>query len=67
MQVCQTFDDSKFNFKKAFVREVLFQFEPAKLGAGASFEESAKCSASPNLLLINVSPIEYGHVLLCPK
>ena len=27
-QVCQPFDPSKFNFTKAYVREVLFQFEP---------------------------------------
>lgn len=25
------------------------------------------CGASPNLVLINVSPIEYGHVLLVPR
>ena len=27
----------------------------------------APASDSPNLVLINVSPIEYGHVLLCPR
>ena len=25
------------------------------------------CAGSPNLVFINVSPIEYGHVLLVPR
>ena len=51
---------------------MLFAFEG---GAGAStFAESAPvggdgagAATSPNLVLINVSPIEYGHVLLVPQ
>ena len=99
-QVCQPFDGSKFNFKKAFLHEVLFLFQPAApsaatatLSAAAAtappssssaplpppsssppsppgeshIVESAVCGASPNLVLINVSPIEYGHVLLVPR
>lgn len=66
-QVCQAFDPSKFNFKKAYVREVLFQFEPCARGTDSAFEESARAGRSPNLVVINVSPIEYGHVLLCPR
>lgn len=42
-------------------------FEPAAPGADPTFEESGKATRSPNLVLINVSPIEYGHVLLCPR
>jgi GDP-L-galactose phosphorylase len=66
-QVIQPFDHSKFNFTKAFRREVLFAFEPALPGIEPTFEESGKATRSPNLVLINVSPIEYGHVLLCPR
>ncbi len=63
----QAFDPAKFNFKKAYMREVLFQFEPCARGSDSSFEESARAGRSPNLVVINVSPIEYGHVLLCPR
>lgn len=52
---------------QAFRREVLFAFEPALPGVEPTFEESGKATRSPNLVLINVSPIEYGHVLLCPR
>jgi GDP-L-galactose phosphorylase len=46
---------------------VLFAFEPAAPDSEPTFEESGKATRSPNLVLINVSPIEYGHVLLCPR
>lgn len=63
----QPFDDAKFNFCKALQKEVLFQLEPAGgggAGAEAAFSPAAPAPASPHLVLINVSPIEYGHVLL---
>ncbi len=63
-QVAQPFDGGKFNFNKALQREVLFQFEPA---AEASFDPMVPVTESPNLVYINVSPIEYGHVLLVPR
>lgn len=84
-QVCQAFDDTRFNFKKAYVREALLQFEPQELPgpatnltavndflspsllAESSLSESSLCSSNPNLVLINISPIEYGHVLLVPR
>jgi GDP-L-galactose phosphorylase len=77
--VCQEFDGKKFNFTKADQKEVLFTFEeqdehkeenddddddePGR----TEFIERGEISKSPNLVLINVSPIEYGHVLLCPR
>ena len=64
VQVAQPFDSGKFNFNKALQKEVLFQFEPA---AEASFHPLAPVTESPNLVYINVSPIEYGHVLLVPR
>lgn len=66
-QVAQPFDDSKFNFCKALQREVLFQFQPGPKDGAASFTPVAPTAGSPNLVFINVSPIEYGHVLLVPR
>ena len=76
-QVVQPFDASKFHFGKAAVEEVLFAFEAAgggsgngssgSGGSGAAFAHAAKQGASPNAVLINVSPIDYGHALLCPR
>ena len=62
--MAQSFDGGKFNFNKALQKEVLFQFEPA---AAASFDPLVPVTESPNLVYINVSPIEYGHVLLVPR
>lgn len=53
-QVVQPFDSAKFNFTKAFKREVLFAFEPAPAGHDSSFEDAGRCNASPNVVLINV-------------
>jgi GDP-L-galactose phosphorylase len=65
--VNQPFDGEKFHFGKALQKEVLFQFEPASRREGRSFAPASPASASPTLVLINVSPIEYGHVLLVPR
>lgn len=104
VQVCQPFDPSKFNFRKALLSEALLQFEPAPAGCPAPSSvaprtaaaaqgrqlqgvpqqqqqgaaagplcgcqqllESVATGPSPTLVLINVSPIEYGHVLLVPR
>jgi len=67
-QVVQPFDAKKFNFTKALQKEVLFQFEARESGAGGvDYEPLAPARGSPNLVFINVSPIEYGHVLLVPR
>jgi GDP-L-galactose phosphorylase len=84
--VVQPFDGGKFNFKKAYAREVLFAFEPRPGGDHArplpgnplaggrapgvpppELQERARAAPSPHLVIINVSPIDYGHVLLVPK
>lgn len=67
LQVVQAFDASKFHFGKAFAKEAMFAFEPARPGSQAKFDDSAVMSSSPNVLIINISPIEYGHVLLVPR
>ena len=65
VQVCQDFDTKRFNFTKVPQKEILFQID--ETAHAASFEHSAALGRSPNLVLINVSPIEYGHVLLVPR
>ncbi|XP_043700862.1 GDP-L-galactose phosphorylase 2-like [Telopea speciosissima] len=69
-RVLQPFDENKFNFTKVGQEEVLFRFEPSDDGKtlyvpNASINGGA--SQSPSVVAINVSPIEYGHVLLIPR
>ncbi|PKA57466.1 GDP-L-galactose phosphorylase 1 [Apostasia shenzhenica] len=66
-RVLQPFDANKFNFTKVGQEEVLFRFEAGE--DKACFFESASVDGSipPNVVAINVSPIEYGHVLLIPR
>ncbi|XP_057529565.1 GDP-L-galactose phosphorylase 2 [Amaranthus tricolor] len=67
-KVLQPFDGNKFNFTKVGQEEVLFQFEASEDGE-AYFTPSAPIDVenSPSFVAINVSPIEYGHVLLIPR
>ncbi|OMO95634.1 GDP-L-galactose phosphorylase 1-like protein [Corchorus olitorius] len=70
-QVLQPFDDSKFNFTKVGQEEVLFRFEQSNNYKSHYFLATALAitadgNNSPNVVAINVSPIEYGHVLLIP-
>lgn len=83
--VLQPFDHGKFHFGKAFLREVLLQFELGRAGeggaaadkmagrsflvndSGARMYESSRMTQDPTLIMINVSPIDYGHVLLVPR
>jgi len=66
-KVMQTFDEAKFNFKKASQDEVIFQFG-TNASDDTSFAPHAAVTASEShMVLINVSPIEYGHVLLVPR
>nr|XP_009403710.1 PREDICTED: GDP-L-galactose phosphorylase 2 [Musa acuminata subsp. malaccensis] len=67
-RVLQPFDRAKFNFTKVGQEEVLFRFEPGESGSGRLLEDDAVGDANaPNVVAINVSPIEYGHVLLIPR
>jgi GDP-L-galactose phosphorylase len=66
-KVMQSFDERKFNFKKASQDEVIFQFG-TNCSDGTSFAPHAAVTTSEShMVLINVSPIEYGHVLLVPR
>lgn len=67
-KVLQPFDGSKFNFTKVGQEEVLFQFESSE-DDEVKFYPNAPINIenSPSVVAINVSPIEYGHVLLIPR
>ncbi|KAK9989781.1 hypothetical protein SO802_030020 [Lithocarpus litseifolius] len=68
-QVLQPFDDSKFNFTKVGQEEVLFRFEPSNDNKShfIPIADIASDLNSPSVIAINVSPIEYGHVLMIPR
>lgn len=67
-KVLQPFDENKFNFTKVGQEEVLFQFEESDTDETQFFPSAPiDTEDSPNVVAINVSPIEYGHVLLIPK
>lgn len=50
------FDEKKFNFNKIHNDEILFKFQ----------SENAP-EETDNVVIINVSPLEYGHVLMVPS
>ncbi|KAI5674769.1 hypothetical protein M9H77_15133 [Catharanthus roseus] len=67
-KVLQPFDENKFNFTKVGQEEVLFQFEASKDNEVQFFPVApVDAENSPSVVAINVSPIEYGHVLLIPR
>lgn len=67
-RVLQAFDPAKFNFTKVGQEEVLFRFEAAGGDEAHPFESDGnEGTKSPSVVAINVSPIEYGHVLLIPR
>ncbi|XWS27810.1 hypothetical protein CRYUN_Cryun25bG0011900 [Craigia yunnanensis] len=67
-KVIQPFDGIKFNFTKVRQEEVLFQFEASEDGEIQFFPNAPiDVENSPSVVAINVSPIEYGHVLLIPR
>lgn len=65
-QVLQPFDPKKFNFTKIGQEEILFQFGASEDDV-SEYYERAPVLSNPNVVVINVSPIEYGHVLLVPR
>uniref|UniRef100_A0A7N0U3J3 GDP-L-galactose phosphorylase n=1 Tax=Kalanchoe fedtschenkoi TaxID=63787 RepID=A0A7N0U3J3_KALFE len=67
-RVLQPFDQKKFNFTKIGQEEILFQFEASECGEIQYFPEAPiHVENHPSVVAINVSPIEYGHVLLIPR
>ena len=50
------FDPATFNFSKVQSNEVLLHFAPARA-----------TSACHHRVIVNVSPLEFGHVLLVPE
>jgi GDP-L-galactose phosphorylase len=67
-KVLQPFDGNKFNFTKVGQEEMLFQFEQSEVGEVQFFQNAPiDVENSSSFVAINVSPIEYGHVLLIPQ
>ncbi|KAM7504215.1 hypothetical protein LguiB_003119 [Lonicera macranthoides] len=66
-KVLQPFDGNKFNFTKVGQEEVLFQFEASEDEVQFFPNAPIDIENSPSVVAINVSPIEYGHVLLIPR
>lgn len=69
-KVLQDFDETKFNFTKVGQEEVLFRFEKSSDHNRHFFPSAPPITADSNsssVVAINVSPIEYGHVLLIPQ
>ncbi|KAK1275489.1 GDP-L-galactose phosphorylase 1 [Acorus gramineus] len=69
-RVLQPFDGNKFNFTKVGQEEALFRFEENPEGVTKYFSKAPadfSVNDSSNVVVINVSPIEYGHVLLIPR
>lgn len=60
--VSQPFNPEKFNFTKVPKKEALFELCP-----NHRVPSSASCSDDHHIMLINVSPMEYGHSLLVPS
>ncbi|XP_048224720.1 GDP-D-glucose phosphorylase 1 [Perognathus longimembris pacificus] len=58
--VRQAFDPQQFNFRKIGRGEILFRLRPEP-SCGRQDEDS------DTLVVINVSPLEHGHVLLVPE
>eukprot|EP00795_Rhopilema_esculentum_P003465 gene3465-1844_t len=58
--VRQPFRKDKFNFTKVKENEILFKMKSAEYKT----KESKK--VEENLVIVNISPIDYGHVLLVP-
>eukprot|EP01018_Ginkgo_biloba_P031129 Gb_30410 [translate_table: standard] len=64
-RVLQPFDSSKFNFTKVREDELLFCIRRSEDESPELIPKTAVCNDA-NLIIMNVSPIEYGHVLLVP-
>ncbi|XP_074636986.1 GDP-D-glucose phosphorylase 1-like isoform X1 [Acropora palmata] len=60
--VSQPFNSEKFNFTKVPKKEALFELCP-----NHRVPSSASCSDDHHIMLINLSPMEYGHSLLVPS
>lgn len=61
--ISQTFNPDKFNFTKVHRKEVLFALCPKHFPRKSTVDDDDE----QHLLLINVSPMEYGHCLLIPS
>jgi len=67
LQVYQDFDPSKFNFTKANPVETMFWTHiPVQEPRGKEEEEEESEAVPPHAVMVNVSPLYWGHSLLLP-
>uniref|UniRef100_H3BA67 GDP-D-glucose phosphorylase 1 n=1 Tax=Latimeria chalumnae TaxID=7897 RepID=H3BA67_LATCH len=62
----QHFNPSQFNFNKIKPTEIIFQIRKRTDGASGSAADQSGPGSVKTLIVINVSPLEFGHVLLIP-
>ncbi|XP_048828382.1 GDP-D-glucose phosphorylase 1 [Brienomyrus brachyistius] len=78
LSIRQSFDPNQFNFNKISANEIIFEMskentiEPhsgphLKDGRGHSCHDSSKSGLVRMLVVINVSPLEFGHCLFIPN
>ncbi|KAK3092332.1 hypothetical protein FSP39_001381, partial [Pinctada imbricata] len=65
--VNQSFDPNQFNFTKIKQEEVLFSLRQSDESQNNFNETSSLGNQTENLVIVNVSPLEYGHVLVVPN
>ncbi|XP_071079261.1 GDP-D-glucose phosphorylase 1-like [Haliotis cracherodii] len=71
MSVSQSFNPDLFNFTKVGTKEILFSLQNTDDSAsnGATVNGTVDSAQEPerHIIIINVSPLEYGHVLIVPQ
>lgn len=58
------FDPSKFNFTKINDQEILLEIIPCNT---LHSQDEPKIGTTRHKILLNISPIEYGHILIVPN
>lgn len=62
--VNQKFDEKLFNFTKVKEEEIIFDLK--KVGAKKELTNGHTEDDKRNVIMVNVSPLEYGHILIVP-
>ncbi|XP_056138398.1 GDP-D-glucose phosphorylase 1 [Lampris incognitus] len=67
LSIRQQFNATQFNFNKINPREVIFEMAKRPGHCAASAENERSCEPCRMLVLVNVSPLEFGHCLFVPE
>ncbi|XP_014667293.1 PREDICTED: GDP-D-glucose phosphorylase 1-like [Priapulus caudatus] len=65
--LCQPFNPKIFNFTRISQREILFVLKRREIGEEDPLGELRKRYQDENIVIVNVSPLEYGNVLVVPS